>query len=75
MATAQCLVQRQLIVELLVRALLRLHDEGASPIQVDRARASRAIRMMEPDRIFEAVAITRRIGGRRLRPIDAQHVA
>jgi hypothetical protein len=31
--------------------------------------------MMEPDRVLEAVAIARRIGGGRLGPIDTQQVA
>jgi len=64
-----------LFLELLIRALLRLHDEDMASVQVDRADAGRAVGMREPYRIFEAVAIARRIGGRGLGPIDAQHVA
>jgi hypothetical protein len=65
----------QLFFELLIRTLLRLHDEGVAAIQVDRAGAGRAIRVGEPDRVFEPVVIARGIGGSRARPIDAQHVA
>ena len=37
--------ERQLLFELLVRALFRLHDEGVAAIQVDRAGAGRAVRV------------------------------
>jgi hypothetical protein len=56
----------------LIGALLRLHDEGVALVEVDEAGARRAIGIGEPDRILEAVAITRRIARRRLRRIDAQ---
>ena len=67
--------ERQLLFELLIRTLFRLHDEGVAPIQVDRAGAGRAVRVGEPDRVFESIAIARGIAGGRARPIDAQHVA
>jgi hypothetical protein len=41
-------------------------------VEVDEAGARRAIGIGEPDRVLEAVAITRRIARRRLRRIDAQ---
>ena len=64
--------ERQLLLELLVGALLRLHDEGVALVEVDEAGAGRAVGIGEPHRVFEAVAIARRIAGRRFRRLNAQ---
>ena len=66
--------QRQLLFELLIRTLFRLHDEGVAPVQVDEAGAGRAIRVGEPDRVLEGITVGRRIAPRGLRPIDAKHI-
>ena len=55
--------ERQLLFELLIRALLRLHDEGVAPVEVDASGAGRAVRIGEPDRVFESIAIARGIAG------------
>jgi hypothetical protein len=49
--------QRQLLLELLVRALLRLHHERAAAVEVDAAGAGRAVLMTERDRVLKGVAV------------------
>jgi hypothetical protein len=64
-----------LLLELLVGALLGLHDEAAAAVEVDPAGAGRAVRVAEGDGVLEAVAVEGRVGFGRLGVVDAEQVA